>query len=864
MNYKTIILIIIITLIIYFLIKNTKISEKFTLYNSYGAIEFVDKNTSERLYTFPPPPNNFDNYVTDNNIDVTVIKIEQGIKGKPGNDATLPEPPLCNNVIDGIEKIKPKSGNIINLPDINLNNQTINITNNLCIGNTDEKNCINYNKLNSLSTSNSILRNNIDSKRKGIDTLESNIDVCNNRKEQIKYTSNQMIHEIGYVSNEDCDAEYIEREKLLNTLYYDKINGPSYEFLPDDEKNKIKQRNDITICDISIDELERENYYLKQNKNIDCSDVDIKYKLSLDNIFKNKFNKVEESQNFKDNYIKTSDLTPDKLNINTKQIKGDDKYINKFNIDNNNYRYVNPDKVNQQIKNLSDNINLVNDDVYNTAYDIITESSNWKRKIDTTNVTEDVYYYDQNDVFDKLKECKYYKNKYLTSNYIIEDITNWQDHYCSKLNDNCIKIGHINDDNKKYMKKYSDDSRLFNYYENKLTDVESNTAIRDDKCLSNCSSDLKNKSEISLDGDNYITNDKNSIAVYNNTKIPDYTTYYDKLSEEELNTLKFDNWHDKESSWNNKLLTNEKKEEISSDNKKLIEEKIGTKEIYHKDDKPFIKENKLEYLNKYNEISTSKQYMIFDDYESYKSDPVYTKSNNKQYVFIKENDIGNDYKYLHYDTNNNVNIDSKNEELQKLNIAAKVGDNYELYIWNELLNSNVKLTENDMKRFKEEQENYNNSKSCDEGMFYNSRTQECEEKKCKCMFGENYAANGINCPNNGDEKCVYKCPNGTPKIYNDRLKSFSEINRCSSCNSGFTKHTRSYNSYTGKKTKDICKEDEYQACQCNNGYAFGKGFFGLTNLDQYYSCTTEEPNKCSSCKFGYKKEGNKCSWSLPW
>ena len=51
----------------------------------------------------------------------------------------------------------------------------------------------------------------------------------------------------------------------------------------------------------------------------------------------------------------------------------------------------------------------------------------------------------------------------------------------------------------------------------------------------------------------------------------------------------------------------------------------------------------------------------------------------------------------------------------------------------------------------QKQDNYNKSKSCGEGMFYNYSTQECEEKKCKCIFGENYAANGINCPNNGDE-----------------------------------------------------------------------------------------------------------------
>tara|TARA_B100001758_G_scaffold58927_1_gene48865 strand:+ start:6939 stop:9521 length:2583 start_codon:yes stop_codon:yes gene_type:complete len=857
MNYKTIILIIIITLIIYFLIKNTKITEKFTLYNSYGAIEFVDKNTSERLYTFPPPRNNFDNYVTDNNIDVTEIKIEQGIKGKPGNDATLPEPPLCNNVIDGIEKIKPKSGNIINLPDINLNNQTINITNNLCIGDTDEKNCINYNKLSSLNTSNSILNENIGLKRTAIVKLNSNIDVCDTRKEHIKHTSNLMINKIGYVSNEDCDTEYAEKEESLNTQYYHKKNGPSYEFLPEDEKNKIKQRNEITICDISEDELEDGNYYLKQNNTIDCSDQNINNILSLDYIFQNKFEKVEESQNFKDNYIKTTELTPDKLNIDTKQIKSADKYINKFNIDSN-YRYVNPEKVNEQITNLSDDINLDNDALYNTAYDIIKNSSNWKRKIDTTNETEDVYYYDQNNVFDKLKECKYYKNRYLTSNYNIEDITNWQEHYC-KLNDNCIKIGDTKEDNTKYMKTYDNDSITFNYYDNKLTNVESNMAIRNDKCSSNCRPGLINKSEISLDDNNHITTNKNDIAVYKRETVQGYATYYDKLSEEELDTLKFENWRDKDSSLNDKLLTNEEKRGIHSYNNIWISDKKYSKEIYDQGDEPFINEHKLEYLNKYNDISSSKQYMIFNDYDSYKRDPVHGKTDNdKQFVYIKEKDIDADYKYLHNDTNNNVNIYNKNEELQKLNIAVKDGDKYELYIWNEVLNSNIKLTENDMNDFKEELENYNNSKSCDEGMFYNSRTQECEEKKCKCMYGENYAANGINCPNNGDEKCVYKCPNGTPKYYPQ--SQLSKINRCSSCNSGFTKRT----GYIIGKKEDICIEDKYQACKCNNGYAYGKNILGLTNLNKYYSCTAEEPNKCSSCKFGYTKKEDKCSRKYSW
>ena len=338
MNYKTIILIIIITLIIYFLIKNTKISEKFTLYNSYGAIEFVDKNTSERLYTFPPPLNNFDNYVTDNNIDVTEIKIEQGIKGKPGNDATLPEPPLCNKVIDGIEKIKPKNGNIINLPDINLNNQTINITNNLCIGDTNEENCINYNKLNSLSTSNSILNRNIVSKRTAIDNLDSDILDCNARKTQINNTSNLMIHKIGYVSNADCDIEYGEKESLLNKQYYDKKNGPELYYLPNEEKNKIKKRSDITICDISEDELEPGNYYLKPDRIINnCSNTNINTKLSLDNIFKDKFHKIKESQSFKNNYIKTEELTPYNYNFDAKPINGDGNYINKFNID---YNYM--------------------------------------------------------------------------------------------------------------------------------------------------------------------------------------------------------------------------------------------------------------------------------------------------------------------------------------------------------------------------------------------------------------------------------------------------------------------------------------------------------------------------------------------
>ena len=858
MNYKTIILIIIITLIIYFLIKNTKISEKFTLYNSYGAIEFVDKNTSERLYTFPPPLNNFDNYVTDNNIDVTVIKIEQGIKGKPGNDATPPEPPLCNNVIDGIENIKPKSGNIINLPDINLNNQTINITNNLCIGDTDEKNCINYNKLNSLNTSNSILNENIRLKRTDIDELKSDIRVCNTKKTEIIKTSNQMINNIGYLSNEDCDTEYAEKKKKLNKQYYHKEYGPSYEFLPEDEKNKIKQRNQITICDISKDELENGHYYLKPNSNINCSDEI----LSLDYIFQNKFEKVEESQKFKDNYIKTIELTPDKLNIDTKQIESADKYINKLNIDNN-YRYVNPENVNEQIRNLSDNINLNNDDDYNRAYNTITDINNWKRDIETTNTTEDVYYYNQNDVFDKLRECKYYKNRYLTSNYNIENITNWDKHYC-KLNDNnCIKIGDTKENNTKYMKKYSNDSTIFNYYNNKLTNVESNMAILNNKCSSNCPSDLIKKSEIPFYDNNHITTNKNDIAVYNKETVSDYISYYDKLTSAELKTLQFDKWDNKKSNLNDKLLTNDEKENISSYNNDWKNQNKNTKEIYVHNDTPFINEHKLEYLNKYNETSSSKQYMIFNDYESYKTDPVHGKSDyDKEYVYIKEKDIDADYKYLHNDTNNIVNIDSKNEELQKLNIAVKDGDNYELYIWNEVLNSNIKLTENDMNDFKEEQENYNNSKSCDEGMFYNSRTQECEEKKCKCMYGENYAANGINCPNNGDEKCVYKCPNGTPKKYN-RFDLYSKINRCSSCNSGFTKRTGSYPRINFKK-EDICREDKYQACKCNNGYAYGKKSYGLTNLEQYYSCTAEEPNKCSSCKFGYTNKGDKCSKKWSW
>lgn len=866
MNYKTIILIIIITLIIYFLIKNTKISEKFTLYNSYGAIEFVDKNTSERLYTFPPPLNNFDNYVTDNNIDVTEIKIEQGIKGKPGNDATLPEPPLCNNVIDGIEIIKPKSGNIINLPDINLlNNQTINITNNLCIGDTNEENCINYNKLNSLSTSNSILNRYIDSKRTAIDNLDSNIDVCNTRKELIKYTSNQMIQKIGYVSNADCDIEYGEKERLLNTQYYHKKEGPKLDYLPDEEKNKIKKRSEIKICDISEDELERGNYYLKPPYSINnCSNTNINTKLSLDNIFRYKFDKVEESQSFKDNYIKTEELTPD--NFDAKPINGDGNYINKFNIDDN-YRYVNPVNVNEQINNLAENINLNNDTddtVYNEAYNIIRDSNNWKRTIETTNTTEDVYYYDNNDVFSKLNECKYYKNKYLTSNYNIEDITNWGEHYC-KIDNNCIKIGHTKDDNTMYMKKYSSDSTLFNYYGNPLTGVESNMAIRNDNCGSNCPDDLIKKSEISIDGDEHITTNKNSIAVYNQETVPGYATYYDKLENEGLKKLEFEYWDNKNSNWDNKLLTYDEQQSLNTINNNWKNEKISTKEIYGREENPFINDNKLEYLNKYNDTPgrTDKQYMIFNNYSSYESDLVSARTeNDKQYVFIKEEDIDDsNYKYLHSDKDNNVNIDSVNEELQKSNIAAKVDNNeYELYIWNELLNSNIKLTGSDMEVFKQEQENYNNSKSCGEGEFYNYSTQVCEEKKCKCIFGENYAANGINCPNNGDEKCVYKCPNGTPKIYKGP-NPYYKINRCSSCNSGFTKRTGTY--IIG--TENICIEDKYQACECNNGYAYGKDIFGgITNLKKYYSCTAEEPNKCSSCKFGYEKIGDKCSSKFSW
>ncbi len=856
MNYKTIILIIIITLIIYFLIKNTKTSEKFTLYNSYGAIEFVDKNTSERLYTFPPPLNNFDNYVTDNNIDVTEIKIEQGIKGKPGNDATLPEPPLCNKVIDGIEKIKPKNGNIINLPDINLNNQTINITNNLCICDTNEENCINYNKLNSLSTSNSILNRNIVSKRTAIDNLDSDILDCNARKTQINNTSNLMIHKIGYVSNADCDIEYGEKESLLNKQYYDKKNGPELYYLPNEEKNKIKKRSDITICDISEDELEPGNYYLKPDRIINnCSNTNINTKLSLDNIFKDKFHKIKESQSFKNNYIKTGELTPYNYNFDAKPINGDGNYINKFNIDYN-YRYVNPVYVNEQIRKLSENINLNDDTVYNEAYNIIRDSNNWKRTIETTNTTEDVYYYDNNNVFDKLKECKYYKDNYLTSNYNIEDITNWGVHYC-KLNDNCIKIGDIKD-NTKYMKKYSDDSTLFNYYGNPLRNVQSNMAIRNDKCNTNCPDDLIKKSEISIEGDVHITTNKNSIAVYNPEKVSGYATYYDKL--EDLNTLKFDeNWPNKESNLDNKLLTKQEYEYLKVVNNNWISSNIDTKEIYDPLDKPFINNHKLEYLNKYNSYSsTDKQYMIFNNYNSYKNDSVSAiTENDKRYVFIKEEDIDTaNYSYLHSDKdNNNVNIDSVNEELQKLNIAAKEGDNYELYIWNEVLNSNIKLTQSDMEVFKEEQDNYNNSKSCGEGHFYNYSTQECEEKKCKCISDEKYAANGINCPNNGDEKCVYKCPNGTPEIYKG-TNSFSKINRCSSCNSGFTKRTGSY----FMKKEDICIEDKYQACECNNGFVYGKDVFGsITDLKKYYSCTAEEPNKCSSCMFGYKKTGDKCS-----
>lgn len=865
MNYKTIILIIIITLIIYFLIKNTKISEKFTLYNSYGAIEFVDKNTSERLYTFPPPLNNFDNYVTDNNIDVTVIKIEQGIKGKPGNDATLPEPPSCNKVIDGIEKIKPKSGNIINLPDINLlNNQTINITNNLCIGYTNEENCINYNKLNSLNTSNSILNRNISSKRTAIDNLDSNIDDCKARKQQIKSTSNLMIEKIGYVSNADCDIEYGKKEDLLNTQYYHKTEGPELKYLPYEEKNKIKQRSEITICDISEDELERGNYYLKPPYSINnCSNTNINTKLSLHNIFQHKFDKVKESQSFKDNYIKTEELTPD--NFDAKPINGEEeKYINKFNIDDN-YIYVNPVNVNEQIIKLSENINLNDDTDYEAAYNEIKEINNWERWIETTKTTEDVYYYDNNDdnndVFSKLNECKYYNSKYLTSNYNIENITNWDKHYC-KFNDNCIKIGDIKD-NTMYMKKYSSDSTLFNYYSNPLTGVESNMAIRNDKCNSNCPDDLIKKSEISIDGDDHITTEQNSIVVYNPDKVPDYATYYDKLENEGLKKLEFEYWDNKNSNLDNKLLTYDEQQSLNTINNNWKNEKISTKEIYGREENPFIGDNKLEYLNKYNDTpgSTDKQYMIFNNYSSYKIDSVSATENDKRYVFIKEENIDDsNYKYLHSDKKNNVNIDSVNEELQKSNIAAKVdNDEYELYIWNELLKSNIKLTGSDMKVFKQEQDNYNNSKSCGEGEFYNYSTQVCEEKKCKCIYGENYAANGINCPNNGDEKCVYKCPNGTPKIYKGP-NPYYKINRCSSCNSGFTKRTGTY--IIG--TENICIEDKYQACQCNNGYAYGKSMLGLNNLKNYYSCTAEEPNKCSSCKIGYIKKGDKCSSWSPW
>jgi len=155
MRYLFIIISLIILIIIFHIYLNTneETIEKFSPLSIpfLGPIEFRDKESGEKLGEYPKNWETNNNFGTDSpeDIEVTVVKINKGPQGVPGEAGTPSGVGICEGKID-IESIDTDKLDI-NVNEINMIADRINIKNKICIGD----NCLDGDLINTIKYSNS-------------------------------------------------------------------------------------------------------------------------------------------------------------------------------------------------------------------------------------------------------------------------------------------------------------------------------------------------------------------------------------------------------------------------------------------------------------------------------------------------------------------------------------------------------------------------------------------------------------------------------------------------------------------------------------------------------------------------------------
>tara|TARA_B000000477_G_scaffold112827_3_gene107891 strand:+ start:3192 stop:3920 length:729 start_codon:yes stop_codon:yes gene_type:complete len=116
-----------------------------------GPIEFQDKESGEKLGEYPKNWESNNNFGTNNpeDIEVTVVQINRGPQGVPGEAGTPSGVGICEGRID-IESIDTDKLDI-NVNEINMIADRINIKNKICIGD----NCLDGDLINQIKYSNS-------------------------------------------------------------------------------------------------------------------------------------------------------------------------------------------------------------------------------------------------------------------------------------------------------------------------------------------------------------------------------------------------------------------------------------------------------------------------------------------------------------------------------------------------------------------------------------------------------------------------------------------------------------------------------------------------------------------------------------